>query len=415
MTLDFPNLRHLRAFMEVVEAGGISAAADRIHFSQPAVTQAIAGLEARLGTALLDRRPEGMFATDAGAVLLTRVSRMFDHLAAGAAEALRRAGRRDGRPVPGFHTRATAAQLRALIAIRDAGTFSQAARLVGVSQPSIHRAGRDLEKLAGIKLFAAVRAGVELTPAAEAFARGVKLAEAEFGQGLDELSRLKGQDTTRIRVGSMPLSRTEILPAACDALLNHTATVQIRLVDAPYGELLRALRYGALDLLIGALRDPVPADDVVQEPLFDDLLAVMAGPAHPLAGKSGLSLDETLAYPWIAPPKTTPAGSYLFRTLGIAAAPTTPVRVVTSSMVLVRGMLMRGDYLTILSPRQAAVEIAQGVMVPLDIPLPGSARPIGLTTRAGWMPTPTQARFLDLVRGAAQGGEGYGPRDFEIA
>ncbi|MEJ1999600.1 MAG: LysR family transcriptional regulator, partial [Maritimibacter sp.] len=61
----------------------------------------------------------------------------------------------------------------------------------------------------------------------------------------------------------------------------------------------------------------------------------------------------------------------------------------------------RGDYVTILSPRQAAVEIAQGLMVPLDIPLPDSARPIGLTTRAGWMPTPTQARFLSLVRSAA--------------
>jgi DNA-binding transcriptional LysR family regulator len=81
----------------------------------------------------------------------------------------------------------------------------------------------------------------------------------------------------------------------------------------------------------------------------------------------------------------------------------TPVRVVTSSMVLVRGMLARGDYLTILSPRQAAVEIEQGLMVPLDIPLPGSSRPIGLTTRAGWMPTPTQARFLQLLRDAAGG------------
>ena len=178
--------------------------------------------------------------------------------------------------------------------------------------------------------------------------------------------------------------------------------VQIRLVDAPYGELLRELRYGALDVLIGALRDPAPTDDVVQEALFTDTLAVMARPGHPLAGRRGLTLDDTLDFPWIAPPKEAPTGAYLYRTLGIGERAETPVRVVSSSMVLVRGMLARGDYLTLLSPRQAAVEIAQGLMVPLDLPLPGSGRAIGLTTRAGWMPTPTQARFLDLVRGAAR-------------
>ncbi len=401
MEQSLPNLRHLYAFMEVADAGGISAAAHRVHLSQPAVTQAISGLEKRLDTQLLDRRAEGMFPTSEGEVLLIRVQRLFVLLAEGAARAVRLGGRREARADASFHTRVTAAQLRALIAIREARNFSLAARNLGISQPSVHRAARDLEKLSGLTLFTPSRKGIELSPAAEAFARAVKLAEAELAQGFDELTRLKGRDATRISVGSMPLSRTEILPQACDALLREAAGVQLSFVDAPYNELLRELRYGDLDLLIGALREPPPAEDVTQERLFDDTLAIMAGPQHPLAGQKGLSLADTLDYPWIAPPKSTPAGSYLFRTLGIGQMTETPVRVVTSSMVLVRGMLKRGDYVTILSPRQAAVEIAQGLMVPLDIPLPDSARPIGLTTRAGWMPTPTQARFLDLVRSAA--------------
>ncbi len=409
MATEFPNLRHLRAFMEVADAKGISAAAHRVHLSQPAVTQAISGLEKRFGVALLDRRPEGMFATEEGEVLLLRVRRMFDHFAQGAARAVRLAGRRDGKPVADFHMRVTAAQLRALIAIREAGNFSLAARALGIAQPSVHRAGRDLEKLSGLRLFAPSRKGIELTPPAEAFARAVNLAEAELGQGLDELTRLSGADATRIGVGSMPLSRTEILPVACNALLKEARGVQLRLVDAPFNELLRQLRYGELDVLIGALRDPSPAEDVVQEALFDDSLAVMASPDHPLASRRGLTLADTFNYPWIAGPKETPTGAYLFRTLGIGDMEQTPVSVVTSSMVLVRGLLPRGDYLTLLSPRQAAVEVAQGLMVPLDLPLPGSARRIGLSTRAGWMPTPTQARFLDLVRAAAR----EGARPFE--
>jgi len=387
--------------MEVAEAKGISAAADRVHLSQPAVTQAISGLEHRFNARLLDRRPDGMYPTEEGDVLLFRVRRMFAHLADGAGRAARLAGRHGARPVPDFHMRATAAQLRALIAVQAAGSFSLAARGLEIAQPSVHRAARDLEKLAGLRMFAPARRGIELTAAAEAFARSVKLAEAELRQGLDELTRLSGADATRIGVGSMPLSRTEILPAACDALLKEAAGVQIRIVDAPFGELLRQLRFGALDVLVGALRDPLPADDVVQEALVDDGLSVMAGRGHPLAGKPGLTLADTVSFPWIAGPKDTPAGAYLYRVLKIGEMEQTPVSVVTSSMVLVRGLLTRGTYLTLMSARQAAVEISQGLMVPLDLPLPGSARPIGLTTRAGWMPTPTQARFLDLVRAAA--------------
>ena len=39
-------------------------------------------------------------------------------------------------------------------------------------------------------------------------------------------------------------------------------------------------------------RTPLPVDDVVQEPLFDDPLAVVARAFHPLSRKSGLTLGE---------------------------------------------------------------------------------------------------------------------------
>ncbi|MCI2399217.1 LysR family transcriptional regulator [Aliiroseovarius subalbicans] len=408
MDIAFPNIRHLRAFREVVRLHGISAAAEAVHLSQPAVTQAIAGLEARLDTPLFDRRPEGMFPTEEGALFAARVTVMFDLLDQGAIDAVRQAGRRDdqtgARADETFPQRVTAAQLRALVAIGDHGSFSLAARATGVSQPSIHRAGRDLEKLAGIALFAPDRKGVDLTPAAELFARAVKLAASELRQGFSELSARRGRDSTTITVGSLPLSRSSILPRAIHGLLAGHAGVQLRNVDGPYDELLKGLRHGDLDLLIGALRDPVPTDDVAQEPLFDDPLALFVGPSHPLAERRGIRLQDTLDFPWIAPPATTPAGSYLYRTLKIDALPQTPVRIVSSSMVMVRGLLMQGDYVTILSQHQTALEQAQGVMVALPITLPDSARPIGLTTRKGWTPTPTQARFLALIRAAAQEG-----------
>ncbi|WP_055491229.1 LysR family transcriptional regulator [Streptomyces sp. TP-A0356] len=64
------ELRELRAFVAVVEEGGLSPAARRLHLSQPALSQTISGLERRLGVKLLTRSSAGVRATDAGATLL---------------------------------------------------------------------------------------------------------------------------------------------------------------------------------------------------------------------------------------------------------------------------------------------------------------------------------------------------------
>jgi len=404
MTFDFPNIRHLRAFSEVARHRGISAAADAVFLSQPAITQAIGKLETRLDIRLFDRLTDGMNVTGPGAMYLRRVNRMLDELSLGVSEAIRAQPGKSAKGFARFDRLMTAAQLRALIAISEAGNFSIAARNTGISQPSIHRAARDLERLAGVALFRSTRQGVALTGPARRLARHAKLAAAELRQGQFELAAYKGQDSTRITIGTMPLARTRILPRAIDRMLLDHPGIQIRTIEGPYGELLRGLRYGETDLLIGALRDPPPADDVVQENLFDDPLAIIVRPRHPLAHQSRVTLNDTLAFPWIAPPKTAPAGVYLSEVLNIPEMENTPVKVVTSSLILVRGLMLEGDYVTILSRHQARYELEQGLFTALPIHLPPHNRPIGLTFRARWQPTTTQMRFLDHLRRQSQAG-----------
>lgn len=401
MRFELPNIRHLRVCRAVAQARSVSAAAEHEHLSQPAVTQAVAKLEGALGIALFERRAGGMATTLMGASFLDRVDRALEHLAAGAREAARIAGRQGARGFPHFDRLLTAAQLRSLTAMAEASSFSMAARNVGVSQPSLHRAARNLEKLSGVALFESAEDGMALTPAALAFAQRAKLFLSELQQGFDEIAAALGHDSTHIVIGSLPLARTAIMPRAIDAMVRERAGVQLRAVDGPYTELLRLLRQGDIDFMIGALRDPPPVEDVRQERLFDDPLALFAGRNHPLAGRRNVSLEETLAFPFVAPPMTTPAGSYLYELLQIAEMPQTPVRVVSSSLILVRGLLALGDYITIISQHQVRQEIDAGVFVQLDVALRGNSRAIGLTFRRSWRPTATQERFLDLVRQAS--------------
>ncbi len=400
---DLPHIRYLCVVREVFRHGRIGTAADIVHVSQPAATQALARIESLLGTALFDRRPTGMFPTETGKLFEKRLRRILEHLRRGDSLARRKAGRKTrGRNRQAFHTFCTPVQIRALLTIAKTGSFSQAANLLGVKQPGIHRAARDLAALAGFDLFEQTRGGVVLTAAAEVFTQQVRLAVSEFRQAIFEINELLGRDVTSINVGSLPLSRAAILPAAIDKLIGEMgAAVQVNCVDARYDSLLRDLRFGNLDVLIGALRFPVPASNIEQEELFVDQLAVVVSPRHPLAQMAQVTLQDTLAFPWIAPPKTTPSGAYLFETLRIQDLPNTPVRAVSSSLILLRGLLARGNYVSVASVQQVEADEQMGALVRLPIELPGSGRAIGLTFRKDWTPTPVQERFLNIIRGHA--------------
>ncbi len=68
------DLRQLRTFREIAEAGSLSRAADRLRIAQPALSRQIRLLEAEAGLPLFTRHGRGMALTDAGRELLARVA-----------------------------------------------------------------------------------------------------------------------------------------------------------------------------------------------------------------------------------------------------------------------------------------------------------------------------------------------------
>lgn len=396
-----PNLRHLRAFSSVAEFHSISRASREIFLSQPAITQAIAKLEKGLDTQFFDRRTDGMYLTEAGELFADRINRMLRHLKNGADEAAAQGGKKKARGFQNLEQLMTGVQVRALIALSEAGNFSLAARRVGVSQPSLHRAARDLEYMSGVTLFEKARAGIELTKAAETLAFYCSLALAELEQGLDELEEFKGNDRGSIIVGSMPLARTFVLPTAINALILEKPDIRMDVIDGPYNDLLHGLRHGAIDVLIGALRAPLPVDDVVQESIFDDPLVIGGRTGHPLCKKKKITPEDLAKYPWVVPRKGTPTRDYFEKILEDADLPHPTSIIESSSLILIRSLLTASDRLTIISLNQIRYDNEMGQLTPLDFEMSDTLRPIGLTTRKDWRPTATQARFIELLHEAA--------------
>ena len=397
MQSGFPNIRHMRVFVETARTGSVSTAAELCHLSQPAASQAVAGLETYFGTPLFISNRQRSALTTCGILVESRTRAAMKHLRDGAKNALREASDKEAHRQT-FELSVTASQLRNLIAIANAGSFTVAARTLGLSQPTIHRAARNLEAIAGTPFFTARASGVRLTAAADAFMRGAKLAQNEIRQAVEDISRENGVERGTFVLGSLPLARTAIVPKAIHAMVSNIEGFQVRVVEGPYAELLRSLLEGDIDCLIGALRHPIPTDDIEQELLFQDALAIVAHPSHPLVDQPIVTLDDTVEFPWIAPPKETPAGQYLFDTLQIHKRAKSPVRVVSSSMAVLRGVLTEGPYVSIVSRHQINVDEALGTIAVIDVPLSGHVRDIGLTYRHDWVPTETQSLFIEYLR-----------------
>lgn len=382
-----PNLRHLRVFLAACDSGSVSQAASACLVSQPAVTQSIRKLEELLGSRLFERTSHGLFPTEAGTTLAQRVLRALDLLDTAL-----------GDLAPRLCLTATTSQLTALIAVVETENFTLAARRLGLAQPSVHRAITDLEKDAGKPLFERMSRGMVATRAASKLAQAAQLAFAEIDQAEADLGELAGREVGRIVVGAMPLSRSSILPDAIARFRERRASLPVRALDGPYDDMMTALRRGEVDFLVGAMRNPPPVGDVVQEVLFDDELIVVCRPGHPMLAQTDPTPDLLANFPWVVNIEGTPARGMFDKVFADAVRPTSLVE--TGSMVLMRELLMVSDHLGFISKVQIRSDLCHGMIVHLPAPLPDTSRPIGLTYRSGWVPTRAQSEFLGDIRAA---------------
>jgi len=371
-----------------------------VSLSQPALAQAVSKVERVLGARLFERLPSGMVPTAAGRMLIIRIERAFGYLTQ-AVRLVRRSARLP--PIAHIERWVTMAQLRALIAVESTSSYALAARQIGLSQPAVHRAVRDLQQFLGTPLLVRVGRSVRPTDTASRFVRFARLMLAELRTGLDEVGTLDAGDGGRIELGTLPMGRAVFLPELLAQFMAAHPAASVRVVEAPYEELLDALRQGDIDLLIGgALRDPAPTNDIVQEGLFDDEPVIVGNANHPLRRKKQLSPADLLRYPWIVPSNSVPMRANwerMFRSQGVESP---EVRIECGSMLIARGLLLKGEWLTLLSRDQIQLERTAGLLAEIEAPGEVLRRRIVLTRRHDWRPTPLQAHLVDMAHQLAK-------------
>ena len=138
--------------------------------------------------------------------------------------------------------------LRYFVAVGEALSFTRAAEKLHLAQPSLTRQIQDLETEIGVRLLNRSKRQVSLTQEGRSFLSDAKRVLAHSADIVESVQRLNRQETAALNIGYVANFFPAPLPAALSAFQRKFPTVSINLFDMTYGDQLRALDEGKIDL-----------------------------------------------------------------------------------------------------------------------------------------------------------------------
>jgi LysR family transcriptional regulator of gallate degradation len=272
------------------------------------------------------------------------------------------------------------------------------AREFDITQPAISVTLKALETDLGVRLFERTARGMTPTPAGEIVAFYCRRVLSELRQILPDLAAIEDRLQGSITVGALPLSRTHILPMAIAALLRRHPQLHVATVESPYEALAASLRSGDVDFILGALRGPSNAWDLIEEPLFEDRISVIARAGHPLTRQHPVDVVALHGSAWVLSRPGAPSRELFERAFFELGQPPPMPAVETGDLAVLRGILLESDMVTAISAHQLRYEIRDGSLVVLEFPLDGTLRKIGLSQRDGALPSPGARALMEEIK-----------------
>jgi LysR family transcriptional regulator, regulator of abg operon len=239
-------------------------------------------------------------------------------------------------------------QLRHFIEIVRASSFGQAAERLHITQPALSKSIRNLERTLGVQLLERHPSGVSPTEYGTLFLDYATLVTTELERAVDELNELRGRGRGVVRVGAGATMMQYLLPQAVRAFVEGDAAGSVTFQQGLRDNLIARLRRGEIDVVVGSVNPDQIDDDLRQELILNDQIAVVASAGHPLVDLENVSLASLAPYRWVLPDKSEAENdrlAYAFREEGLSV-PACVVR--TSSSVFMASVLKDGDYLSYL-------------------------------------------------------------------
>lgn len=178
--------------------------------------------------------------------------------------------------------------LRIFLCVTDEQSISKAANRLMISQPSVSQVIAELERQYGVRLFDRIGKRIYITESGSYLARYARQITSMY----DEMERgvASSEEKGLMRIGASLTVGSTVLPELIIKMQIWLPSLQIRVVVKNTADIERMLLSNELDLAL--VEGSIHSEDLRQEAVAEDEVALVCGKTHPLYEKQGMGKDD---------------------------------------------------------------------------------------------------------------------------
>lgn len=193
-------------------------------------------------------------------------------------------------------------QLKFVTLLASLGSLAATAEQLSMTPSAASMMLKEIEGIFGAKLFRRQGRGMALTEQGLAL---LPRCQTVLGEVAAMGASMEDSSQPLLRIGAFPHTTTTVLPTIVKGLIEGRPAWRIQILDDSADRLLALLLAGEIDLLLGRLPNNAAKGQSIteleQRVIYQSSLSVVASKNHPLAGRSNLSMEDLLAWPWVLP------------------------------------------------------------------------------------------------------------------
>jgi len=299
--------------------------------------------------------------------------------------------------------RLTLRDLHILMSVAQSGSMGKAASELAISQPAVSKAIADIEHTLKVRLLDRTPLGVEPTRYGHAVLKWGNAVFDDLRQSVKEIEYLSDPTSGELHLGCTEPMSAGFVPAIIDRLTRQYPKMVFHVTQGDPATLQdRELRSRNIELAVGRILEPYPAEGMNAEVLFNETVYVGAGADNKMVRRRKVELVDLIDEPWTLPPTASIAYSYMSKAFSAAGLAMPQATAVTFSLQFASSLLATGRYLGLVpgsmlrfSGKRLGLKV-----VPVELAVrPG---PAGIVTLKNRTLSPLAQLFIETAREIAK-------------
>jgi LysR family transcriptional regulator, regulator of abg operon len=288
--------------------------------------------------------------------------------------------------------------LKALVSAIDDGSIRSAAKRMGLSQPALTKAIKELEVEVGAPLLVRTSIGVQPTAQGQLLYEHACRVVRELESAVGQINQLSGRMQGQLSVGAVPLAVMLLIPETIRTFNKAFPDIQLRISEELYIEQLQRLRRAEVDVVVGGAPEGLASGEFTIEPLIKTTMVVVTRRGGKWSKAS--SLKELSQAKWIYTGASSNEGyaTLLYRRNGQTPP---PVGAIINSTLALLSLLASGDFVGLMPEQMVRHPLAKDFLDVIEIQENGLVLNVGAIVRRDSLVSPAVRQFVNHLHRAA--------------